>query len=130
MVCDTLFNWVDVSVACTSTPRLSVVNKATACCFAVLIIAHSTVFVLHGDISLDTVCVVCKLCREADTMYEHEARIRLGLVSRRTAFIMPASILSSILLQSGQKHDASYDSLWSYFQISSNFDIITGPKGR
>ncbi len=66
-----LFNWVDVSVACTSTPRLSV-NQATACCCAVLIIAHSTVYVLHGDISLDTVCVVCKLCREADTMYEQD----------------------------------------------------------
>ncbi len=55
MVCATLFNWVDVSVACTSTPRLSV-NQATACCCAVLIIAHSTVNVLHGGVYLDTVC--------------------------------------------------------------------------
>ncbi len=53
----TLFNWVDVSVACTSTPRLSV-NQATACCCAVLIIAHSTVYVLHAGISLDTVYFV------------------------------------------------------------------------
>ncbi len=43
MVIAMLFNWVDVSVACTSTPRLSV-NQATACCCAVLIIAHSTVY--------------------------------------------------------------------------------------
>jgi hypothetical protein len=34
------------------------VNQATACCCAVLIIAHSTVFALHAgmNISLDTVC--------------------------------------------------------------------------
>ncbi len=48
---------MDVSVACTSTPRLSV-NQATACCCAVLIIAHSTVYVLHDGLSLDTVCFV------------------------------------------------------------------------
>ena len=44
-------------LTCTSTPRLSV-SQATACCCAVLIIAHSTVYVLHGGISLDTVCFV------------------------------------------------------------------------
>ncbi len=57
MVCATLFNLVDVSVACTSTPRLSV-NQATACCCAVLIIAHSTVYELHSGPSLDTVWFV------------------------------------------------------------------------
>jgi hypothetical protein len=34
------------------------VNQATACCCAVLIIVHSTVYVVHAGISLDTVCFV------------------------------------------------------------------------
>ncbi len=78
MVYATLFNWVDVSVACTSTPRLSV-NQATACCCAVLIIAHNSVYVLRGGVSR---YVLCKLCSEADTMYEQDTRIRLALISR------------------------------------------------
>jgi hypothetical protein len=45
------------------------------------------------------------------------------LVSRRTVFAMCASMLSC-LIAIVPKPDASYDSLWSYFRIFSNFDVI------
>ncbi len=127
MVCATLFNWVDVSVACTSTPRLSV-NQATACCCAVLIIAHNTVYVLHAGISLDTVCFVqARQWGRYNIQTRHKDQAGIDLKKNITSKACFNAVKYPIAIM--PKLDALYDSLCTYFRISLNYDMIQ-PKRR
>ncbi len=116
MVCAMLFNCMDVSVACTSTPRLSV-NQATACCCAVLIIAHSTVYVLNGGISLDTCCFVQALqWGRYNVRTRHEDQAGIGLKK---------NIIRIVCFNAVKKYDCNHAMAQCMVQLMwSRFDLV------